>query len=89
MLFNFFKKTSYFYLFALGKQSWSHISHGRLATSGGIYDADLNMFILEDHKDPFSVDWGDGEVIEVCADIARNLRKGAPLESLFSTSDDR
>ena len=44
---------------------------------GGVHDTVLDKLLIEDHKDPFSVDWGKGEVTKVCFEIARNLRKGA------------
>ena len=40
---------------------------------GEVHDIVLEKIPLEDHKDPFSVDWGN--VIKVCENIARNLRK--------------
>ena len=45
------------------------------ALFGGVHDTVLDKISLEDHKDPFSVEWGC--VIKVCENIARDLRKGA------------
>ena len=45
--------------------------------NGGIHNDALEGIKVEEHTSPLSIDWGQGEVIPPCANIARSIRVSA------------